>query len=211
MNIYQRSALAGACTGGRSFTAMAALTLVAPATGKGQPDALLGRAPIRALMTIIAAQEYVLDKLPWVPGRLRPGPLAVRGLLGASTGLIIAVRQERVAEALGTRGPTSPAAGPTSTLPVEPSSVTEGAVPERSVSGRLACTFVATASAIGSSWLGARWRAWAAPRLGGDVAAALIEDACVLLLALVVAASGPNRSGPNPLREPMRIPEVIHG
>jgi hypothetical protein len=53
----------------------------------------------------------------------------------------------------------------------------------------LVCCGIAGVTALASSWLGAQWRAWAAPRLKGDVTGALIEDAVVLALAAVVGLS----------------------
>jgi uncharacterized membrane protein len=44
---------------------------------------------------------------------------------------------------------------------------------------------VATAACLGASYLGVAWRRWAAPRLGGDVAGALIEDVTTIAVGYV--------------------------
>jgi hypothetical protein len=51
----------------------------------------------------------------------------------------------------------------------------------------LACAATARAAAIAAAALGARWRTWAAPRLGRDLPAALIEHALVLTLAIAAS------------------------
>ena len=53
----------------------------------------------------------------------------------------------------------------------------------------LACCGIAGIAALVTSWLGGQWRAWAAPRLKGDAAGALVEDAVVLTLAAVAGRS----------------------
>lgn len=151
MNRYLRSVLSGAATGGRTFTGLAALTLTTPKTPTGTPVAVLAKPWVKALVALIASQELVIDKLPNTPSRLQPGPLVVRSLTGAGTGILIA-----------RRGPNSVSRG-------------------RSV--MVGCALTGGAAAIGASWLGARWRQWAAPRLGSDFFAAALEDAAVIALA----------------------------
>ncbi len=86
------SALAGAASGARSFTGVAALTLATRPGAPGQPDRFLGRPWIKAAAGVLAAQEYVLDKLPNTPSRLAPPGLA--GLAGAAASAVIIARRE---------------------------------------------------------------------------------------------------------------------
>ncbi|HEY0718591.1 MAG TPA: hypothetical protein VGD68_13305, partial [Streptosporangiaceae bacterium] len=76
------SALAGAASGARSATGLAALTLATRADAPGQPDRLLARPWVKAVAGLLASQEYVVDKLPAAPSRLEPPGLAAR-LAGA--------------------------------------------------------------------------------------------------------------------------------
>jgi uncharacterized membrane protein len=158
MNRYLRSALAGAATGGRTFTGLAALTLSTPAPPVGQPDTVLAKPWVKALVGLIAAQELVIDKLPATPSRLRPAPLTVRTLTGAGTGTIVA-----------RRGGPGGSGGP-------------GGRPDV-----IGCALTAGVAAVAASWLGARWRQRAAPRLGSDFAAAALEDVAVFGLAYLGA------------------------
>jgi uncharacterized membrane protein len=48
-----------------------------------------------------------------------------------------------------------------------------------------ACVATSVGAAVATAWLGSRWRAWAAPRLGHDWIGAVIEDAVTLTLATV--------------------------
>jgi uncharacterized membrane protein len=152
MNRYLRSALAGAATGGRTFTGLAALTVTA--TPSGQPDAVLAKPWVKRLVVLVAAQELVADKLPNTPSRLQAAPLIVRALTGVGTGVIVARR---------------------------------GAAPVGR-STMIGCAVTAGVAAVAGSWLGACWRGWGAPRLGGDLPAALIEDAAVVAIAYAAAA-----------------------
>ena len=156
MNRYLRSAVSGVATGGRTFTGLAALTLATPSPSSKQPDAVLAKPWVKALVVAIAAQELVADKLPNTPSRLKAAPITVRGLTGAGTGIIIARRE---------------GAGPT----------------DRTT--EIVCSLIGAAAALTGSWLGARWRKWAAPRLGGDLVAALIEDASVIAISYGAASA----------------------
>jgi hypothetical protein len=53
----------------------------------------------------------------------------------------------------------------------------------------VACCGIAAVTALATSWLGGRRRAWAAVRLGGDAPGAVVEDAWVIALAVVVGRS----------------------
>jgi uncharacterized membrane protein len=157
-----RSALAGAATGGRAFTGVAALTLATPSRPLTQPDQLLSKGWVKGLAALLAVQELALDKLPQAPSRLKLPGLGMRCVSAAGAGLIIA---RRAPEAAGPDGP--PAPGPVSTGPVS----------------TVACVAVATATAVGASFLGAKWRGWAAGRTGRDYVGAGLEDTLAVGLA----------------------------
>ncbi len=72
-----RSALAGAATGCRAFTGVAALTLATPSKPPGQPDQLLSKRWVKSPAAALAVQELALDKLPQAPSR--PGRHRRRG------------------------------------------------------------------------------------------------------------------------------------
>jgi uncharacterized membrane protein len=80
MNRLGAAALAGAACGLRTFSAPLALAL------RGRLD---GR-PARVLLGLAAAGELVGDKLPSVPSRTAPGPLALRLGAGALSGRALA-------------------------------------------------------------------------------------------------------------------------
>jgi uncharacterized membrane protein len=67
VNALVRAALAGTATGARSFTGLAALTLATPPGSATQPDRALSRPWVKGLVTLAAAQELVMDKLPQAP------------------------------------------------------------------------------------------------------------------------------------------------
>jgi hypothetical protein len=168
------SALAGAASGARSATGVAALTLAARPDTRTQPDRLLGRPWVKAVVGVLAAQEYVADKLPAAPSRLEPPGLAAR-LAGAGlSGVVIARRAPR------TGGPKSPSAAVNPERLGRPARIT-------------ACAVTSMAAAAATAWLGARWRGWASDRLGHDWMGAGIEDAAALALA-ATAAFGPQSS-----------------
>lgn len=87
-----RAALAGAASGARSQTALAALSLTAGPGAKEQPDRTLGRTGVKIGSTVAAVTEGVLDKLPVTPSRLEPAGLLPRIAAGAACGVIIARR-----------------------------------------------------------------------------------------------------------------------
>lgn len=63
VNVLARAALAGAATGARSFTGLAALTLATPPGPVTQPDRSLGKTWVKGLITLAASQELVMDTL----------------------------------------------------------------------------------------------------------------------------------------------------
>ena len=72
---------------------------------------LLGRPAVAALLKLFAAGELVGDKLPFIPSRLDPGPLAGRMASGAVTGATIARLGHRSAGAGALLGAASAVAG----------------------------------------------------------------------------------------------------
>lgn len=87
------SALAGAASGARSATGMAALTLATRPGASAQPDRVLGRPWVKTAAGVLAAPEYVVDKLPVVPSRLGAAGLAPRLAAAAVAGVVIARRE----------------------------------------------------------------------------------------------------------------------
>ncbi len=86
------AALAGAASGSRSFTGLAALILTTPGDAKQQPDRTLARPWVKAVAGLAAAGEISADKLPNAPSRLDPPGLASRLAGAAAAGAIIARR-----------------------------------------------------------------------------------------------------------------------
>ncbi|MGA2825231.1 MAG: hypothetical protein ABSF03_03850 [Streptosporangiaceae bacterium] len=93
MNAFVRAALAGAATGARSFTGLAALTLATPPGSAAQPDRALSLPWVKGLVTLAAAQELVMDKLPQAPSRLGVMGLGARVAAGAAVGAVAARRE----------------------------------------------------------------------------------------------------------------------
>lgn len=94
MNTLVRATLAGAATGSRSMSALAACGVTAPQL----PQVL------RVGSVLAACGELVADKLPQTPSRLQPPAFAARLVLGAVAGWIVGGRgpaDRRVAAALG--------------------------------------------------------------------------------------------------------------
>lgn len=92
MTALVRAALAGAATGARSFTGLAALTLATPRPSATQPDRSLSQPWVKGLITLAAAQELVMDKLPQAPSRLGLIGLGGRIATGAAVGAVAARR-----------------------------------------------------------------------------------------------------------------------
>ena len=174
VNVLARAALAGAATGARSFTGLAALTLATPSRSVTQPDRSLGQTWVKGLITLAAAQELVMDKLPQAPSRLGVvglgGRVAARAAVGG-----VAVR----------RGP-----GPGAVKPETPGTSAQSAEAELvATSGPgpgaaiAAAVGTAVAAAVGAAWLGSAWRKADARRFGADYAGAGIEDVVAMSLA----------------------------
>ena len=93
MNAFVRAALAGAATGARSFTGLAALTLATPPGSATQPDRALSLPWVKGLVTLAAVQELVMDKLPQAPGRRGVMGRGARVAAGAAVGAVAARRE----------------------------------------------------------------------------------------------------------------------
>jgi uncharacterized membrane protein len=171
------SALAGAASGARSFTGLAALTLATRGDAGSQPDRTLGRPWAKAVAGLAAATEIGLDKLPNAPSRLAPPGLGSRLAGAAASGVVIARRAPGDDSLAGFPDLDGAAAPGTAAKPDAPASAAQLA----------ACVVVSTGTALATAWLGSRWRAWAAPRLGHDWIGAVIEDAAAVTLATVAA------------------------
>jgi uncharacterized membrane protein len=174
------SALAGAASGARSATGVAALTLAARADTRTLPDRVLARPWVKAVAGVLAAQEFVADKLPAAPSRLEPPGLAAR-LAGAGlSGVVIARRAPRAR--LPGPGSRARVPGPDE-VPAAAGQPDRLGPPARII----ACAVTSMAAAAATAWLGARWRGWASDRLGQDWLGAGIEDAAALALAATAA------------------------
>jgi uncharacterized membrane protein len=90
--LISASALAGAATGARSLTALAALSLAAGPGAREQPDRILSRTGVKVTASLGALLEIVTDKLPVTPSRLQPPGLLPRIAGGAVCGVIISRR-----------------------------------------------------------------------------------------------------------------------
>ncbi len=181
MTALLRAALAGAATGGRSGTGLAALALATPSRPATQPDVTLSRDWVKGGVVAMALGEIVADKLPMAPSRLEPAGLGFRCAAAAAAGLIVARR-------------TAETGGDARAYPGEPWNSLDGAAGEAvddadtrpalpSPAQTVACVAVATAAAVGTSWLGARWRGWAAGRTGHDYIGAVLEDILTVAVA----------------------------
>jgi uncharacterized membrane protein len=95
------SALAGAASGARSATGLAALTLATRPGAASLPDRVLGRPWVKAAVGVLAGPEYVVDKLPATPSRLTPAGLAPRLAGAAVSGVVIARREPDAVTAAG--------------------------------------------------------------------------------------------------------------
>ena len=95
MNGLLRYAQLGAASGLRSMVGPSQLSrhladLPEGRRPKGAASGLLARADVRELLQIATFGEMVADKLPAIPDRTSPGPLAGRALLGALSGGVMA-------------------------------------------------------------------------------------------------------------------------
>lgn len=158
-----RSALAGLATGGRTFSAVAALTATVPPGTTAEPDATLAKTQTQAVLALLASGEVIADKLPFAPSRLQFPGIHGRVLFGAACGVIIARRSARYTPADAEPG----------------AAVAPGRPGVPSPAHVAACAAVGAGAAWTGSVLGHRFRGWAASRIGHDWIAALLEDAAV--------------------------------
>lgn len=170
-----RSAMAGASTGGRAFTALATQALTARTDATTPLDAALARPWVRGTICVLALGELVADKLPMAPSRLELPGLSGRIVASAACGAVIARREP---DPLG-GGLDDPTVDPTA-LPGE-----GGDVRNRT----FACALAGATAAIGAAWCGSTWRAAVSSRTGDWVGAGL-EDVAVLGLAAAAARAG---------------------
>lgn len=94
MNGLLRSAQLGAASGLRSMAAPAQLsrTLAGsqPTKSFGPVAEFLSHGSVSAVLQVAAIGEMIADKLPIVPDRIEPGPLAGRVLFGGTAGGVCA-------------------------------------------------------------------------------------------------------------------------
>jgi uncharacterized membrane protein len=93
--MFERAAALGVVAGMRSMAAPAALSrhlVTDPTVPTGVLDDLLSRPAAPRVLGVISAAEHVADKLPFIPARTDPGPLAGRIAAGALCGWVLARR-----------------------------------------------------------------------------------------------------------------------
>ncbi len=133
--------------------ASAPLTALTWTAGKGDP-AWLGHPATKAVASALSAGESIGDQLPSAPSRLEPAGIAPRLVLGTAAGALLARRH---------RGS------------LHRGSLHRGSLWTGAVIGVVAAGVGAVA--------GARFRAWAAAKLGSDHPGAVVEDAIVVGLS----------------------------
>jgi uncharacterized membrane protein len=95
LSVLERSAALGVAAGIRSMAAPAALSrhlVTDPTVPHGVIDDLLSRPSAPRILNVVSAAEHVADKLPFIPARTDPAPLAGRIAAGALCGYVIALR-----------------------------------------------------------------------------------------------------------------------
>ena len=97
--VYVRSAALGFVGGLRSMTPFAVLSLLrggnASSGSASNPLQYLNTPAARIITGVLAAGEIFGDKLPFVPSRVSPGPLAGRVVVGALIGWAICRQANR--------------------------------------------------------------------------------------------------------------------
>ena len=152
-----RSAVLGGVSGLRTFTGLAALTL---RTGRAdrQPEAALGTPWAKGGVSLLAAWELIMDKLPKTPDRRRPIAALGRVAAGSLCGLLVCRSSARSADA-----PTGP------------------------VIDWAPAVGAGAAAAVATTLLGPLWRAALGKRLGVDAAGATAEDLVAIVSAWLAA------------------------
>lgn len=168
-----RSAMAGASTGGRTFTALAAQAFTARADAPGQPDALLATPRARRILGVLALGELIADKLPVSPSRLELPGMAGRVAASAACGAIIARREP------------DPLSGQLDDPALDPSAQADDADELRTRT--IVCAVTGVAVALVTARGGVRWRAACSRKVGRGWVGATVED--VAVVALAVAAT----------------------
>lgn len=96
---YLKALGLGFLTGGRSMSGPALLSNHLsgdePAALSDSPLHLFSAGWLSNLLKVAAVGEMVADKLPLIPARTEPAPLAGRIVLGAFTGLLLCVAERR--------------------------------------------------------------------------------------------------------------------
>lgn len=167
-----RSTLAGLATGGRTFSAISALTATVPRGTTEEPDRLLARPQTQFVLGLLATGEVLADKLPQAPSRLDFPGLQGRLLFGAVCGVVIARRSARAVPA-----------------EVEPGTPVAPGPAAPSAAKTAACAAVGAGAAYAGSVLGHGFRGWLDGKVGHDWIAALIEDGAVAALTTAAVAA----------------------
>jgi uncharacterized membrane protein len=110
VQVYTGAALAGAMSGMRSMSSPALISYLAR-SGALPIDSKLGflrtHSGTATTTAVLAAGEFIADKLPFIPKRTAGGPLAGRAMFGALTGALVARGKKRswlLGAAVGTLG-----------------------------------------------------------------------------------------------------------
>lgn len=93
----------GAATGLRTMTGLAVASRELAGEPVGDGDRLrrwLGRDTTSIVLSALAIGELAVDKLPDVPDRVKPAPLAARGVIGALVGAVAGGEDDWIAGAL---------------------------------------------------------------------------------------------------------------
>lgn len=89
---YACAAAVGAISGLRSMTGPAIITVAARSNRLGverTPLSWLGSPKASTIATVLAGGEMIADKFPFIPDRIKPGPLAGRAIAGALCGYAV--------------------------------------------------------------------------------------------------------------------------
>jgi uncharacterized membrane protein len=90
--VYADAAIMGAVAGMRSMSAPAVVSQLAGSgliPADGSPVAWLSHPGVTKALKVLATGELVADKLPFIPSRTSPAPLAARAVTGAISGAAI--------------------------------------------------------------------------------------------------------------------------
>src|ERR1700753_2312839 len=96
--IYAGATMLGAISGMRSMSGTALVSQLAKAGTVALKDSgfgLLSHPATANTLTALAVAEFVADKLPFVPARTEPLPLAARAVTGALAGAAVSYSRKR--------------------------------------------------------------------------------------------------------------------